>query len=88
MLYNILLFILCIFIPLFCVYCYRLGVKDGRNSVTPQEHEQEPAIPPEFLYSAHPPDAPRTVREQSKLDKLLHNIDNYNGTAEGQEEIN
>lgn len=57
---------------------YRMGMMDGRRSRRGAEFK--PIIP-------HKKKKYMASKEQERINAVLENIDNYNGTAEGQKEI-
>jgi hypothetical protein len=65
---------LSILTPLLCILAYRQGVKDGRAIIS--NTPLQPLI--------QPPRASKDNPEAVRLDKILANIDNYDGTGKGQ----
>jgi hypothetical protein len=68
---------LSLFSPLLVILAYRQGIKDGRAIIS--NTPLRPLI--------QPPRAPKDNPEAVRLDKILANIDNYDGTGKGQEVI-
>lgn len=67
------------------ILCFVLGAKVGQKVVKGEEI-QMPTINPLDAYRKH--EAKKEAqREQDKFDTILRNIDNYDGTARGQEEV-
>lgn len=67
------------------ILCFVLGAKVGQKVVKGEEI-QMPTINPLDAYRKH--EAKKEAqREQDKFDTILRNIDNYDGTAYGQEEV-
>jgi hypothetical protein len=68
---------LSILTPLLCILAYRQGIKDGRAIIS--------NTPLQTL--VRPPRASQSDQEVLRLNKILSNIDNYDGTGKGQEVI-
>lgn len=67
------------------IACFMLGARVGQKVVKGEEI-QMPTINPMELYRQH--EAKREAqREQDRLETILRNIDNYDGTPYGQEEV-
>lgn len=65
--------------------CFVIGAKVGQK-VTKGESIELPTLNPMAAYKAH--QAKRLAEEeQSKIDKIMRNIEAYDGTSHGQEDV-
>lgn len=77
--------LLLIVIGLFNVVCFVIGAKVGQ-AVTKGEKVEMPKINPLTAIKEH--NAKKEVeKQQEKLDKVMRNIERYDGTSKGQEVI-
>lgn len=68
-----------------CVVCFIVGAKVGQK-VVKGEPVELPNVDPFKAYREH--EARKAQREeQERIDTVLRNIERYNGTAQGQEDI-
>ena len=67
------------------IVCFFIGAKVGQT-VSKGEKIEVPTINPIKAYNEHI-DKREHDREQKIYDALLHNVDNYDGTANGQKDI-
>ena len=68
-----------------CVVCFFLGAKVGQT-VSRDEEIKVPTVNPMEVYREH--EAKREARrEQERNDAILRNIERYDGTGRGQEEV-
>ena len=67
------------------IVCFFIGAKVGQT-VSKGETIEVPTINPIKAYNEHL-DRKEHEREQKRFDALLHNVDVYDGTANGQEDI-
>ncbi len=77
--------ILIVGIGLINVLCFLIGAKTGQKVIN-KEPVELPTINPLTLYKEHK-EKEEMSKEQEKLNTMLANIDNYNGTAENQKDI-
>lgn len=68
-----------------CSFCFYVGAKVGMR-VTKDEPIELPSINPMKAYRDKK-DREEAKAEQEKLDKILRNVERYNGTSEGQEDV-
>ena len=67
------------------IMCFYIGAKVGQKTAKGEEVET-PTINPFKAYREM--EAKKEAeREQSKFDTIMRNIDNYDGTSYGQEEV-
>lgn len=68
-----------------CIICFMVGAKVGQT-VSRGEEIKTPTINPMELYREG--EAKKTARaEQERIDAILRNIESYDGTAYGQEDL-
>lgn len=68
-----------------CIGCFMIGAKVGQT-VSKGENIKLPTVNPIEAYREH--ENKKNARaEQDRLDAIMRNIERYNGTAEGQEDI-
>lgn len=68
------------------IVCFFVGAKVGQT-VSKGKEIEVPKIPsPVALYKAHT-EAKEVEAEKNKLDTILRNIERYDGTANGQEDV-
>ena len=67
------------------ILCFLIGAKVGQKVVKGEE-VQLPTINPMEAYREHQ-ERKEAQREKDKIDTILRNIDNYDGTPNGQEEV-
>ena len=67
------------------IACFIIGAKVGQKVVN-QEKIELPTVDPFKAYREHQA-RKEAEMEKNRIDTILRNIDNYNGTAEGQEEV-
>ena len=67
------------------IVCFFIGAKVGQT-VSKGETIEMPTINPIKIYNEHI-DRKEQEREQKRLDTILHNIENYDGTPNGQEDV-
>lgn len=68
-----------------CIVCFMVGAKVGQT-VSKGEDVKLPNINPIEAYREH--ENKKNARaEQDRLSAIMRNIERYNGTAEGQEDI-
>ena len=68
-----------------CMACFFIGAKVSQT-VLKGEDIKVPEVNPMKLYREHQ-GRKEAEREQNKLDTLMHNIEVYDGTSAGQQEI-
>ena len=68
-----------------CIGCFLVGAKVGQT-VAKGEPIELPKVNPLEAVREHR-DRKNAQEEQDKLDKVLRNIERYDGTARGQEDI-
>ena len=72
-------------IGLLCIICFVTGAKVGQK-VAKGEKIETPAVSPIKAYREH--EAKKEAqREQNRIDVILRNIENYDGTAHNQEDV-
>ena len=70
---------------LLCVVCFAVGAKVGQT-VSKGEDIELPTVNPFEAYREH--EAKREAqREQDKLNTIMQNIEKYDGTSAGQEDV-
>ena len=68
-----------------CIGCFLIGAKVGQT-VSKGESIELPSANPFEAYRKS--EAKREAKaEQDRIDKILRNVDNYDGTGRGQEEV-
>lgn len=67
------------------IVCFFIGAKVGQT-VSKGETIEMPTINPIKAYNEHI-DRKEQEKEQKRLDTILHNIENYDGTGNGQEDV-
>lgn len=68
-----------------CVTCFMVGAKVGQ-AVAKGEKVELPKVNPMEAYKEH--QAKREAqKEQDRLDVIMRNIEGYDGTGNGQEEV-
>lgn len=67
------------------VCCFALGAKVGQTVIQNREIEL-PSVDPFKAYNKHQEKA-KMDAQKSKIEAIMRNIDNYDGTAFGQEDI-
>jgi hypothetical protein len=68
-----------------CILCFMLGAKVGQK-VVKGEPVELPNLDPFKAYREH--EARKTQREeQERVNAILRNIDSYDGTGNGQEDV-
>jgi hypothetical protein len=69
----------------FCISCFVIGAKVGQ-SVSKGEKVEMPNLDPFKAYRER--EARKEIKmKQDKLNTVLRNIDRYDGTAKGQEDV-
>ena len=70
------------------IVCFFLGAKIGQKTAKGEEIKvpKMPTISPIALYNEHQ-EKKEAEKELSKLDAILKNIERYDGTGAGQEDI-
>lgn len=67
------------------ILCFTIGARVGQKVVKGERIEM-PNLDP-MKAARERQERREAQREQDKLDAILHNIDSYNGTGEGQKSI-
>lgn len=67
------------------ILCFMIGAKVGQT-VTKGEKVEVPSANPFKAYREHQA-RKEAQKEQSRMDAILRNIDSYDGTNQGQEDI-
>ena len=68
-----------------CIVCFLIGAKVGQT-VSKGESIVVPSVNPMEMYRKH--EAKKEAQmEQDKLNTILRNIESYDGTAKGQEDV-
>lgn len=67
------------------ILCFLIGAKVAQ-AVSKGEKVELPTVNPLEVYREHKAKK-EAEREQNRKDVIMQNIDNYNGTAEGQKDI-
>lgn len=75
MLYEILIVAMAVALPVCVIIAYRQGIGDGRTL-----REDKPLSPIIPMFGGR-------VQSDERLDKLMQNIDNYDGTEAGQIDV-
>lgn len=68
-----------------CIGCFLVGAKVGQK-VTKGEDINLPKIDPFKAYRERE-ERKEAQREQNKVEAILHNIENYDGTTNGQKDV-
>lgn len=72
-------------IGFFCVACFILGAKVGQK-VAKGEEIETPTLNPMKAYREHEAKT-KAEMEQNRIDAIMRNIENYDGTANHQEDV-
>lgn len=67
------------------VVCFFIGAKVGQMVVKGEKIEM-PALNPMDAIREHR-DKKESEKAQERIDTILRNVENYNGTAQGQEDV-
>ena len=67
------------------ILCFIIGAKVGQ-AVVKGEKVEMPTVNPLTLYREHK-DKREAEREQDKIEAVMRNIESYDGTGRGQEDI-
>ena len=67
------------------IACFVIGAKVGQK-VVKGETIETPSVSPMKAYKEHQAQK-EAEAQKNKIDTILRNIDNYNGTSYGQEEV-
>lgn len=75
-------------VSFFCALCFVLGAKVGQKVVRGEEIETPKisALNPLKMYEEHK-EKEEAKREKEKLETILDNIEKYDGTEKGQEDV-
>ncbi len=65
--------------------CFMIGARVGQKVVKGEE-VQMPSVNPLELYRAHEAKM-EAEKEKNRIDTILQNIDRYDGTSSGQEDV-
>ena len=77
--------LLAITVGAICIGCFLIGAKVGQT-VSKGESIELPSVNPFEAYRKN--EAKREAKaEQDRIDTILRNVDNYDGTGRGQEEV-
>ena len=68
-----------------CIVCFFIGAKVGQQA-SKGEKIEAPAIHPLQMYREHK-DRKEAEKEQDRIDVILQNIENYDGTSNKQEDV-
>lgn len=68
-----------------CIACFYIGAKVGQMTVKGQDIPV-PTVNPMKIYKEKQ-DKREADKEQAKIDTILQNIDRYDGTSVGQQDI-
>ena len=68
------------------IACFVIGAKVGQTVATGKEIEAPKISSPVTLYKAHR-EAKEAEAEKNRLDVILANIERYDGTGTGQEDV-
>ena len=68
-----------------CIVCFYFGAKVGQTVVKGKDIET-PNLNPMKLYQAHK-DNKEAEMKKNRMDIILKNIDRYDGTGNGQEDV-
>jgi hypothetical protein len=69
------------------ITCFMIGAKVGQTVSKGEEITIPNPIEAVNEYRVKKEAYEAAAKEQKRIDAILRNIDNYNGTAEGQEEV-
>jgi hypothetical protein len=70
---------------LLCIACLVIGIKIGQKTIKGEEIEL-PSLDPMKAIREHK-ERKKVDSEQNRFDAIMRNIDRYDGTSAGQEEI-
>ena len=77
--------ILALTVGALCIVCFLIGAKVGQKVIRGESIEFPSADPME-IFRKH--EAKKEAQaEQDKIDTILRNIENYDGTGKGQEDV-
>ena len=65
------------------ILCFAIGAKVGQKVIKGESIEMPDPMKAVREHQART----EAKKEQSKIDAIMHNIDNYDGTANGQKEV-
>lgn len=68
-----------------CIVCFLIGAKVGQTTSNGEPIEL-PSLNPMKAIREHQ-EKKQAEREQDRFDTLMHNIDAYDGTSNGQKEV-
>jgi hypothetical protein len=68
------------------VVCFLIGAKVGQTVVKGEEIQMPEVKSPIQMYHEHQ-DRKEAEKEKNKVDIILQNIERYDGTANGQEDV-
>ena len=68
-----------------CIVCFFVGAKVGQTVVKGEDIKVE--IPNPFEANREKHDKKEAKREQDRIDTIMRNIERYDGTSRGQEEV-
>lgn len=78
--------LLAITVGALCIGCFLIGAKVGQT-VSKGETIELPSVDPFEAHRKH--EARKEAQmEQDRIDTILRNIENYDGTSRGQEDVN
>ena len=77
--------ILALTVGALCIFCFLIGAKVGQK-VVKGESIEFPSADPMEIYRKY--EAKKEAQmEQDKIDTILRNIESYDGTGKGQEDV-
>ena len=72
-------------VGILCIVCFLIGAKVGQATSNGEPIEL-PSLNPMKAIREHQ-EKKQSEREQDRFDTLMHNIDAYDGTSNGQKEV-
>lgn len=82
---EILLFVVVAVVAASNILCFMIGAKVGQQVVNGEKVEL-PSVNPVKAYREHQ-NRREAEREQDRIDIILQNMENYNGTSSGQKDV-
>lgn len=68
------------------IACFMIGAKVGQT-VAKGEEVKLPAVKPTEAVQVHQTQSEAEVDKKTRLETIMRNIDNYDGTDQGQEDV-
>lgn len=79
MIENVIFVVCAVLYAMFCIGVYRAGLRDGMK--------REKGLPPERVMQHHERKTRQQREQETRMNKIMQNIDAYDGTGKGQKEV-